>query len=98
MRSGRRLGPRRRSPIPRGCWPELRTAMATRTVAYLTPLYFDERSCLGGGERYPLNLARGVVAGSHGSYAVDLISFGDAPHRQQLAPGVTLRVLPASRR
>jgi hypothetical protein len=26
-----------------------------RKIAYLTPLYFDERSCLGGGERYPLN-------------------------------------------
>ena len=27
--------------------------MAPRKIAYLTPLYFDETSCLGGGERYP---------------------------------------------
>jgi glycosyltransferase involved in cell wall biosynthesis len=67
--------------------------MSRRTVAYLTPLYFDETSCLGGGERYPLNLARGVVESSGGSYAVELISFGHAPRRQPLAPGVNLRVL-----
>lgn len=72
--------------------------MATRTIAYLTPLYFDEQSCLGGGERYPLNLARGVVAASGGAYAVELISFGAAPTRRTLAPGVDLRVLPIARR
>lgn len=72
--------------------------MARRKVAYLTPLYFDEASCLGGGERYPLNLARGVVAGSKGRFAVDLISFGDAPSQLPLAPGVTLRVLPVARK
>jgi glycosyltransferase involved in cell wall biosynthesis len=72
--------------------------MATRTIAYLTPLYFDERSCLGGGERYPLNLARGVVAASGGDYAVELISFGAAPLRRELAPGVGLRVLPMAGR
>ncbi|MEO6809110.1 MAG: glycosyltransferase family 4 protein, partial [Isosphaeraceae bacterium] len=70
--------------------------MARRKVAYLTPLYFDEASCLGGGERYPLNLARGVVASSRGRYAVDLISFGDAPRQLPLAPGITLRVLPVA--
>jgi glycosyltransferase involved in cell wall biosynthesis len=64
-----------------------------RTVAYLTPLYFDESSCLGGGERYPLNLARGVAETSDGRYRVELISFGDRPHRRALAPGVGLRVL-----
>ena len=42
--------------------------MATRKIAYLTPLYFDEKSCLGGGERYPLNLALGVVRASGGAY------------------------------
>jgi glycosyltransferase involved in cell wall biosynthesis len=72
--------------------------MANRTVAYLTPLYFDEQSCLGGGERYPLNLAKGVVHASRGAYRVELISFGDAPRRLPLAPGVDLRVLTAARR
>jgi glycosyltransferase involved in cell wall biosynthesis len=72
--------------------------MATRTVAYLTPLYFDEQSCLGGGERYPLNLARGVVEASGGAYEVELISFGDAPRRLPMAPGVSLRVLTAARK
>jgi glycosyltransferase involved in cell wall biosynthesis len=72
--------------------------MAPRTVAYLTPLYFDEGSCLGGGERYPLNLARGVVAASAGRYRVELISFGAAPRRLELAPGVALRVLTAATR
>lgn len=67
--------------------------MTTRRVAYLTPLYFDEKSCLGGGERYPLNLARGVVAASKGAYEVELLSFGSSPHRQQLADGVNLRVM-----
>ena len=72
--------------------------MATRTVAYLTPLYFDEASCLGGGERYPLNLARGVVAASAGGYRVELISFGAAARRLELAEGVGLRVLAAAGR
>lgn len=72
--------------------------MSRRSVAYLTPLYFDESSCLGGGERYPLNLARGVVAASGGRYAVELLSFGERPHRQPLAPGVSLRVLTLARR
>ena len=51
--------------------------MAPRKVAYLTPLYFDEESCLGGGERYPLNLARGVHHASGGRCRVELISFGE---------------------
>src|SRR5512138_895124 len=72
--------------------------MAVRKIAYLTPMYFDERSYLGGGERYPLNMARGVVEGFGGVYEVELISFGDAPHRQMISPGVSLRILPVARR
>ena len=72
--------------------------MARRKVAFLTPLYFDENSCLGGGERYPLNLARGVVEQSAGGYEVELISFGSAPARRPLLPGINLRVLTAERR
>jgi glycosyltransferase involved in cell wall biosynthesis len=72
--------------------------MATRTVAYLTPLYFDESSYIGGGERIPLNWAKGVVAASRGKFRVEMISFGPAPRRFEMAPGVALRVLTASRK
>jgi glycosyltransferase involved in cell wall biosynthesis len=67
-------------------------------IAYLTPLYFDERSYLGGGERYPLNLARGVAM--DGRYEVELVSYSDdtSIRNSQLASGVSLSVLPAARR
>jgi alpha-maltose-1-phosphate synthase len=80
-----------RRPVPE------RPIMPVRNIAYLTPLYFDDHSCVGGGERYPLNLARGVVASSGGTYAVELVSFGSQPRLQLLDRGVTLRVLPAAR-
>ncbi len=70
--------------------------MSLRKIAYLTPLYFDEASCLGGGERYPLNLAQGVVAASEGSCQVELVSYGDRAFNRPMAPGVTLRVLRAN--
>jgi glycosyltransferase involved in cell wall biosynthesis len=71
--------------------------MATRTIAFLTPLYFDETSCLGGGERHPHNLARGVVRAGDGRYRVVLLSFGSHAFERVLEPGVTLRVLQAAR-
>ena len=66
-------------------------------VAYLTPLYFADESYIGGGERYPTNLAKGVALATQGRFRVELISFGKAPARVDLAPGVVLRVLPAAR-
>lgn len=72
--------------------------MSLRKIAYLTPLYFDEQSCLGGGERYPLNLATGIVEASRGSCTVELISYGKESVRKQLRPGVTLRVLQIANR
>jgi glycosyltransferase involved in cell wall biosynthesis len=72
--------------------------MAAKRIAYLMPLYFDERSYLGGGERYPLNVARGVIAAGNGEYHVELISYGPSARRETLQPGLTLRVLPASNR
>ncbi|HZQ84853.1 MAG TPA: glycosyltransferase family 4 protein [Acidimicrobiales bacterium] len=66
-------------------------------IAYVTPLHFsseEDGSYIGGGERYPLNLARGVAA--DGTCTVELISYGAAPARRDLAPGVTLRVLPGT--
>ena len=70
--------------------------MGLRKVAYLTPLYFDEASCLGGGERYPLNLAIGVVGASQGTVEVEIVSYGSASLRKELRPGVSLRVLKAA--
>jgi glycosyltransferase involved in cell wall biosynthesis len=66
-------------------------------VAYLTPLYFADESCIGGGERYPTNLAKGVALAPNGPFEVELISFGKSPTSVDLAPGVVLRVLPAAR-
>ena len=62
-------------------------------VAYLTPLYFSDQSCIGGGERYPTNLAKGVVHASNYSCRVELISYGPCSQVKELFPGVTLRVL-----
>lgn len=72
--------------------------MRQRLIACLSPLYFDEESCIGGGERYPLNLARGIVLGSGGRYQVEMISFGEKAQVRALTPGVTLRVLPLAKK
>ena len=72
--------------------------MATRRIEHLTLLYFEDRSYIGGGERLPLNWARGVVEASRGAYAVEIISFGAQPSCEVLYPGVPLRVLKATRR
>lgn len=66
-----------------------------KRIVYLTPLYFNERSCLGGGERYPLNCARGVVEHAPGDYCVDIISYDKLPSQHVIQPGVTLRLLSA---
>ena len=73
-------------------------ADATRKVAFLTPLFFDDASCIGGGERYAANMADGLVVATGGRYEVEIISYGVAPSRKQVGPGVGLRVLPVARR
>lgn len=67
-------------------------------VAYMTPLYFGADAYLGGGERFPLNVAKAVA--STGRYEVELISFGDRDEQvlRPLADGVTLRLLPVAAR
>ena len=72
--------------------------VSLRKIAYLTPLYFDETSCLGGGERFPLNLAIGVVHASGGTCEVELVSYGERSFGRPLRPGVSLRVLRADNR
>ncbi len=71
---------------------------ATRQVAFLTPLYFDDASCIGGGERYVTNLASGLVKATEGRYQVDLISYGSAAVTRELQPGIKLRVLPVTQK
>jgi alpha-maltose-1-phosphate synthase len=66
-------------------------------IACISPMYFSDESYIGGGERYPLNLSRGVVECTGGAYSVDLISFGPKSREYQLAPGLTVRVLAAAR-
>ncbi len=66
-------------------------------IACLTPLYFGDDSYIGGGERYPLNLSRGIIASSGGAYSVDLISFGPTARTYPLGPGLTVQVLQAAR-
>ncbi|MDX2038467.1 MAG: glycosyltransferase family 4 protein [Isosphaeraceae bacterium] len=67
-----------------------------RRIAYVTPLYFGDDSCVGGGERYPQNLAKGVALSAPEKYSVDLITFGTRPSQRELAPGVALRVIVAA--
>ena len=67
-----------------------------KKVAYITPLYFGDDSYVGGGERYPLNMAIGVVEASDGEFEVELLSFGRSSFRRQLHAGVTLRAMKAA--
>jgi glycosyltransferase involved in cell wall biosynthesis len=66
-------------------------------IACLTPNYFDDESYIGGGERYPLNLSRGVVEASGGRHTVEILSFGPNSRAYSLGPGLTVRVLEAAR-
>lgn len=62
----------------------------------MTPQYFAADSYLGGGERYPLNLARGVVRATGGATIVRIISFGPSARTVEVDAGVTLTVLPVA--
>ena len=71
--------------------------MATRRIKYLTPQYYDDRSYIGGGERLPLNWA-GCCGGVRRSLRRRDHLLGAQPSCEVLYPGVTLRVLKATRR
>jgi glycosyltransferase involved in cell wall biosynthesis len=68
----------------------------SRRLAFVTPQYFDVDSYLGGGERYPLNLARGVVRATGGRSRVKIISFGPGAREVEIDDGITMTVLPAA--
>jgi glycosyltransferase involved in cell wall biosynthesis len=63
--------------------------MRTMRVAFTTPASFDQ--VRGGGERYVLNLARGVARASAGAVQVEVVAPGDQSSRRALAEGVWLR-------
>jgi glycosyltransferase involved in cell wall biosynthesis len=67
-------------------------------IACLTPNYFSDESYIGGGERYPLNLSRGIVESSRGRHSVEILSFGPSSRTYPLGPGLTIRVLEAVRK
>lgn len=70
---------------------------SVKKIVYLSPFYFNEKSCLGGGERYPLSCARGVVEASGGACTVEIISYDKKPNYHEIQPGVSLRLLPAAK-
>ncbi|MGL6076605.1 MAG: glycosyltransferase family 4 protein [Fimbriiglobus sp.] len=65
-----------------------------KTIGYLTPQYFSDESYIGGGERYPLNLAIGLAESSPDEFRVRILSFGKREFHQTLHPGVELHVMP----
>jgi len=67
-------------------------------IACLTPNYFNDDSYIGGGERYPLNLSRGIVERSRGRHSVEILSFGPTSKTHRIGPGLTIRVLAAARK
>ena len=63
--------------------------MRDMRVAFTTPATFEEVS--GGGERYVLNLARGVARASAGAVEVEVVVPGERSSRQAVDEGVWLR-------
>ena len=60
-------------------------------VIHVVPTPFGAGGLLGGGERYPLELARALAA----QVDCELITFGPAARRQRDPTGLRIRVLPA---
>jgi hypothetical protein len=71
--------------------------MIPKKVAYLTPLFYEQRPSEDRGRSWMLALAQSVTQASHGSWQVEVISYGESPFQEILQPGVTLRILPAVR-
>jgi glycosyltransferase involved in cell wall biosynthesis len=63
-------------------------------LLYVQPAYFDNKSYIGGGERYPVNLARAATRGD-GSIEVTIVSFGPSSRHVHLAPNVSLQICEA---
>jgi glycosyltransferase involved in cell wall biosynthesis len=63
--------------------------MRNMRVAFITPASFEH--VRGGGERYVLNLARGVARASAGAVEVEVVVPGERSSRRALDEGVWLR-------
>ena len=57
-------------------------------VVHVTPTYFAKESVIGGGERYPLELARAMSR----YVETEVVSFGEEPRRLQWSDKVALTV------
>jgi len=68
--------------------------MSITSVALVTPLYFAAESNLGGGERYPLNLAKALVGASPSDVKVRIVSFGPEYSRHSFTDRLEMTVLP----
>ncbi|MDX6718198.1 MAG: hypothetical protein QOJ63_452 [Solirubrobacteraceae bacterium] len=66
-------------------------------IAFVTPLHFGDEGYVGGGERYPLNLAKALVATNPNAH-VDLIGAGDVARVQGVQPRLDIHVLPITLR
>ena len=71
---------------------------AHTTIAYLSPLYIEDRSEAAVEAEPLIHLARSVVRASRRTCGVEVIAFGPAGRERDLMPGVRLRVLPIAHR
>lgn len=69
-------------------------ARSTR-IALVTPMHFGAHAYVGGGERYPLNLARGLLAADPQVH-VDLIGVGTPSRVFSPQPRLVVHVLPVA--
>lgn len=90
--STRTLLPASSPPTPSGA-----SRQGPRRVAFVTAMHFGPEGYVGGGERYPLNLARAVISADP-RVQVDLIAIGEREMHRSLQPRIDLRVLPITSR
>ena len=69
--------------------------MGIETISFATPLYFSEQSYIGGGERYPINLAKAILMAAPANVRVEIVSFGPEAVQTRLDDRLEMRVLPA---
>ncbi len=65
-------------------------------VVSITPTYFDDQSLIGGGERFPQNLAVAIGA-TRDDMELTLVSYAGQPGRRDLGAGSVLRLLESHR-
>jgi hypothetical protein len=79
--------------------PSKDAAMSSHTtIAYLTPLYIEDRPEAAEQAEPLVRLARSVVRASGHLCAIEVIAFGPSAREYDAAPGVRVRVLPIAYR